>query len=129
MHFACKFFWLGEDSLGCLTTSRAWPYPSLIPVLSTRAPETQTPQRYGVTTRASAVHAGAWEERHEGIVMVESSIESAQSTPSNGSQRPQGLVLQSALAYQHAGRSVLPIAPGCKRPSIVEPTTGEIIDT
>jgi len=61
--------------------------------------------------------------------MVESSIESAQSTPSNGSQRPQGLVLQSALAYQHAGRSVLPIAPGCKRPSIVEPTTGEIIDT
>jgi hypothetical protein len=31
---------------------------------------------------------------------------------------------ETALAYLAAGRSVVPIAPGCKAPSIVDPRTG-----
>jgi hypothetical protein len=38
-----------------------------------------------------------------------------------GKARP---VLDAALAYLQAGRSVVPIAPGCKVPSVLRPTTG-----
>jgi hypothetical protein len=34
------------------------------------------------------------------------------------------LIYATALAYLAAGRSVVPIAPGCKAPSIVDPRTG-----
>jgi Bifunctional DNA primase/polymerase, N-terminal len=34
------------------------------------------------------------------------------------------LIAATALAYLAAGRSVVPIAPGCKAPSIVDPRTG-----
>jgi uncharacterized protein (DUF927 family) len=37
-------------------------------------------------------------------------------------------LLDAALAYRAAGRSVLPIAPGSKKPSTVHPTTGEVKD-
>src|SRR6266516_1344384 len=36
--------------------------------------------------------------------------------------------LDAALSYLRAGRSVLPIAPGSKKPSILKQTTGEIVD-
>src|SRR5262249_1999614 len=34
------------------------------------------------------------------------------------------LIAATALAYLAAGRSVVPIAPGCKAPSVVDPRTG-----
>jgi hypothetical protein len=37
-------------------------------------------------------------------------------------------LLAAALAYLSAGRSVLPIAQGCKKPSTLHPTTGEVTD-
>jgi P4 family phage/plasmid primase-like protien len=36
--------------------------------------------------------------------------------------------LDAALSYLRAGRSVLPIAPGSKKPSVINQTTGEIVD-
>jgi putative DNA primase/helicase len=47
---------------------------------------------------------------------------------SNGQAGPYTFVLESALEKQAAGRSVLPIAPGSKAPSVLSPTTGEIIE-
>jgi hypothetical protein len=37
-------------------------------------------------------------------------------------------LLEVALAYRAAGRSVLPIAPGSKKPSTIHPATGEVKD-
>jgi hypothetical protein len=37
-------------------------------------------------------------------------------------------LLDIALAYRAAGRSVLPIAPGSKKPTTVHPVTGEVKD-
>jgi len=34
------------------------------------------------------------------------------------------VIYASALAYLAAGRSIVPIAPGCKAPSVVDPRTG-----
>jgi hypothetical protein len=36
-------------------------------------------------------------------------------------------MLATALAYLAAGRSIIPIAPGCKRPSLIS-EWGEVID-
>ena len=36
--------------------------------------------------------------------------------------------LAAALAYRQAGRSVLPVAPGCKSASILNDRTGEIVN-
>jgi Bifunctional DNA primase/polymerase, N-terminal len=42
--------------------------------------------------------------------------------------RPQTLSLyETALAYRAAGHSVVPIAPGCKAPSLINPRTGRSI--
>jgi hypothetical protein len=37
------------------------------------------------------------------------------------------LIAATALAYLVAGRSVVPIAPGCKAPSVVDPRTGRSV--
>ena len=34
---------------------------------------------------------------------------------------------ETALAYLAAGRSILPIAPGCKAPSLVDPRRGGLV--
>ena len=86
---------LREDALGCLTTSAARSSPSLIPVLSTRAPEAQIPSRCGVTGGHLRDILALWQAPSKGFAV------NNPSTPEG--QNPQGLTIQHGAGVPDTG--------------------------